>query len=318
MEPLSEVRSSKLRHSGETNALLRKFCIMQTVLSLTCLPAFQPDGICEEKAKPMIPAPFKRISLQALLLIGSLIIGQSAQAGIPASGPDYLNKAMQNFIIRLEAAKKHRLLPLISNEQDASMLENVWNLRPMIGSSPYHASDLPVLLDMIQQQAQITKTYVLFSPDPDKLPDTKSNSKSFQNEITRSSVAMLGLISAALEAAGDFAKTLEQNNQAPDTQIKTQKASLLKLRLGLQQVINGTVLMLHDPDLKPDNQQLLTQALADHSAIIATSVSVQDRQALISVIKGAEPVLNQSSRDNMQRFIEAMNSTGCTGLCALH
>lgn len=253
------------------------------------------------------------IFLRTLIISVMLLFIMPAQAQVPASGADTLNSAMQGFIIRLEAAKQQKILPRLSNSQDAKALETLWDVPAVIGSGPYRATDLPVLMDIIQQQAQVTKTYVLFSPGTDKEPDAARNSAAFQDEISRSSVAMLGFIAAALEAADDFAVTLKK-----DDDYKGRLAGLLQLRLGIQQVINGTALMLHGPDLKAANQERLTLALANNAPAIAKSITLQDRKTLLTIIESAKPNLSNTASLSAERFMGAMKSTDCTGLCALH
>ncbi len=261
----------------------------------------------------MMPVHFRRFSLPILALAITVTAALPAAATVPSSGPDNLNNALQSFIVRLEKTKETKLPPRLSNTEDAKVLEALWDVPAIIGQAPYKASDLPVLMDIIQQQAQITKAYVLFSPDPQKQADTKNNSIAFQDEITRSSAAMIRFIAAALEAANDYASAVKS-----DSNSKVQTDTILKLRLGLQQVINGSALMLSNPDLNAHNQERLAQALADNAAVIASSISLQDRTMLSNITERAKPVLRDTARQSADQFITAMENKDCTGLCALH
>lgn len=251
--------------------------------------------------------------IRNLILATTIMLSMPSVAAVPVDSTDYLNKALEGYITRLEETKKLKLLPRISDSKDAPALEALWNVPAIIGTAPYRGTDLPALMDIIQQQAQITKTYVLFSPDANKQPDPERNSIAYQDEISRSSVAMLGFITAALEASEDYALTLEKN----DT-YQARLAGVQKLRLGLQQVINGTALMLRNPDLKPENKERLMLALADSAPAISAAVSIQDRKTLMTIIEGAKPNLSITANAAADRFIKAMQSTDCTGLCALH
>lgn len=261
----------------------------------------------------MVPVHFKRLSLAILALGISVAFSSPLQATVPATGTDHLNKALQKFIVRLEETKRTKLPPRLSNSQDAPVLEDLWNVPAIIGQAPYQASDLPILMDIIQQQAQVTKAYVSFSADPQKPADTEKNSIAFQDEITRSSAAMVSFIAAALEAAGDYAETLKTTSNG-----KAQTDTILKLRLGLQQVINGSALMLSNPELNAHNQERLAQALADNAPAIAKAISLQDRKMLSNIIERAKPVLRDTARQSADRFISAMANKDCTVLCALH
>lgn len=261
----------------------------------------------------MVPVHFKRPSLAILALGIAVTFSSPLQATVPATGTDHLNKALQEFIVRLEETKRTKLPPRLSNIQDAPVLEDLWNVPAIIGQAPYQASDLPILMDIIQQQAQVTKAYVSFSADPQKPADTEKNSIAFQDEITRSSAAMVSFIAAALEAAGDYAETLKTTSNG-----KAQTDTILKLRLGLQQVINGTALMLSNPELNAHNQERLAQALADNALAIAKAISLQDRKMLSNIIERAKPVLRDTARQSADRFISAMANKDCTALCALH
>lgn len=261
----------------------------------------------------MMPVHFRRFSLPILALAITVATALPAAATVPSSGPDNLNKALQSFIVRLEKTKETKLPPRLSNTEDAKVLEALWDVPAIIGQAPYKASDLPILMDIIQQQAQITKAYVLFSPDPQKQADTKNNSIAFQDEITRSSAAMISFIAAALEAANDYASAVKS-----DSNSKAQTDTILKLRLGLQQVINGSALMLSNPELNAHNQERLALALAGNATVIATSISLQDRTMLSNIVKGAKPVLRETARQSADQFITTMANKDCTGLCALH
>ena len=261
----------------------------------------------------MLPVHFRRYSLPMLALAIAVTAIHPAVATVPSNGPDHLNSALQAFIVQLEKAKETKLPPRLSNTEDAKVLEALWNAPAIIGQAPYKASDLPVLMDIIQQQAQVTKAYVLFSPDPQKQADTKNNSIAFQDEITRSSAAMIRFIAAAMEAAEDYAAAVQT-----DKGNKAQTDTILKLRLGLQQVINGAALMLSNPELNAHNQERLAQALAENAATIARSISLQDRTMLSNIVKGAKPVLRETARQSADQFITTMENKDCTGLCALH
>lgn len=261
----------------------------------------------------MVPVHFKRFSLAVLALGISVAFSSPLQATVPASGTDHLNKALQDFIVRLEETKRTKLPPRLSNSQDAPVLEALWNVPAIIGQAPYQASDLPVLMDIIQQQAQVTKAYVSFSADPQKPADTEKNSVAFQDEISRSSAAMVSFIAAALEAAGNYAEAVKT-----DSNDKTQTDTILKLRLGLQQVINGSALMLNNPELNAHNQERLALALADNAPAIAKAISLQDRTMLSNIVERSKPVLRDTAKQSADRFISAMNDKDCTGLCALH
>lgn len=234
-------------------------------------------------------------------------------ATVPPDGIDHLNKALQDFIVRLEKTKETKLPPRLSSSEDAPALEALWNVPAIIGQAPYKASDLPVLMDIIQQQAQITTAYTQFSPDPKKTADTKNNSIAFQDEISRSTASMISFIAAALEAAEDYAAVIQTDKNS-----KAQTDTILKLRLGLQQVINGAALMLSNPELNTHNQERLAQALAENATVIARSISLQDRKMLSNIVKGAKPVLRETARQSADRFMTTMDNQDCTGLCALH
>ncbi|MGQ5717427.1 hypothetical protein [Pseudochrobactrum asaccharolyticum] len=261
----------------------------------------------------MMPVHFRRFSLPILALAITVIAMHPATATVPPGGTEYLNKALQGFIMRLEKSKETKLPPRLSNTEDAKVLEALWNVPAIIGQAPYKATDLPVLMDIMQQQAQITTAYTQFSPDPQKQADTKSNSIAFQDEIIRSTAAMISFISATLEAAGNYASSAPADKNG-----KAQTDAILKLRLGLQQVINGSALMLSNPELNAHNQERLAQALAGNASVIAASISLQDRTMLSNIVKGAKPVLRETARQSADQFIATMGNKDCTGLCALH
>lgn len=248
----------------------------------------------------------------AALLAFAFAATLPARAVVPVGSTEHMTGALQGFISRLEEAKQANLLPQLSNSKDAPVLEALWDIPAIIGSAPYHATDLPILMDIIQQQAQIIQIYIVYTPDQSKKPDIAKNSIAFQDEISRASVAMLSFSAAALQAADEFASNLKQ-----DGSDKARIEGLVKLRAGLQQVINTTALMLRNPDLKKANQEQLATALAAVAPAIVNEITLQDRKVLSAILEEIRPRLSQTAQQSISNFITTMSASSCAGLCAL-
>ncbi|MBN9080311.1 MAG: hypothetical protein BGP04_18760 [Rhizobiales bacterium 62-17] len=203
-------------------------------------------------------------------------------------------------------------LPRWSNPDHAKVLGRFWDVKATLGAPPYRPADVPALLPVIDRAGSLFKTYVLFAPQAGMVPDTAANTAKYQDEIARAGAYLLRVQAAGLEAISDFLATL------PAAQMNAaRRDGLRKIRLGINEMVTGIVLMLRSPGLRSENQAILLDALAEGAATLAASTAPADRTALVAQVNTVLASLSGPERAKALAFKAAFERKECTGLCAM-
>jgi hypothetical protein len=203
-------------------------------------------------------------------------------------------------------------LPRWSNPEHAKVLGRFWDVKATLGAPPYRSADVPALLPIGDRAGALFKTYVLFAPQAGTVPDTAANTAQYQDEIARAGAYLLRVQGAGLEAISDFVATL------PAAQMNAaRRDGLRKIRLGINEMVTGIVLMLRAPDLRPENRAILLDALDEGAATLAASTPPADRTALIAQIDTVLASLSSLEREKALAFKAAFERKECVGLCAM-
>jgi len=233
----------------------------------------------------------------------------SLRAEMPATSQQHLNESFQRIDELARIRRASGSLPRSSNAEDSRALEAFWDKDAILGNGPYRSADIPALLDILQKESAVFKTYLLFSPDQSKLPQTDENTAVFQDELSRSLAFTLGVSAAALDALTDFVAQMR-----PGEFNDTRKQGLQQTRLGIQQFVDGAVLMIRSPALRSENRSILANALQKNAATLAATMPAAERQALAAM---AMTVTAPETREALGAFVAAMQTKDCTGLCAI-
>ena len=144
------------------------------------------------------------------------------------------------------------------------------------------------------------------------VPDTAANTLKYQDEIVRAAAYLLFVQAAGFEAITDFVKTL------PAAQMnKARRDGLLKIRLGISEMVTGNILMLRSSGLRPENRALLLDALVDTAATFAASVAPADRAAMLAQLDTVVPSFTALERGKVLSIKAAFERKECSGLCAI-
>lgn len=203
-------------------------------------------------------------------------------------------------------------LPHWSNPEHAKVLGRFWDARATLGVQPYRSTDVPALLDIGDRAGALNKTYVLFAPQAGAVPDTAANILKYQDEIVRAVAYLFRAHAAGSEAIADFIKTLPA-----DQMNKARRDGLIKMGLGINEMVTGNVLMLRSPGLRPDNSALLLDALVDTAATFAATFSPIERAAMLAQLDTALPSLTAPERKKVLSIKAAFARQNCAGLCAI-
>ncbi len=245
--------------------------------------------------------------------VSLLILSVShAWAEVPPSAIAHLNAAFAALDSLARETRTKGLLPRWSVPSDRLVLERVWDAPALLGTPPYSAKDVPLLIEIGEKQSAIYKTYVFFSTDPAILPDTAKNSVLFQDEITRASVMITTSFGAATQAMGDFVEHLK-----PEEMTDVRRRGLKRFRLGMLELVSGFALSLRSPASHDDNRALLVGSLSDNAAALAKATPRVDRSAFIATVQTFVASLPPELQAKMTVFISAMSSPVCDDLCAI-
>lgn len=203
-------------------------------------------------------------------------------------------------------------LPRWSNPDHAEILARFWDAKATLGTPPYISADLPALLATADRAGALYKTYVLFAPQSGAVPDMSANTSKYQDEIARAAAYLLRVQAAEFEAIADFVKTLPAAEMT-----EPRRAGLQQMRLGINEMVTGAVLMLRSPGLYTANRNILLNSLADIAVTMSASTPPADRVAMIAQIEAVLPILAGPERENALAFKSAFERKECTGLCAV-
>ncbi|WP_090709542.1 MULTISPECIES: hypothetical protein [unclassified Beijerinckia] len=235
-----------------------------------------------------------------------------AQADVSASNQNEAASAFQAVDALTRQTRAQGDLPRWSNPEHAKVLGRFWDVKATLGTPPYRSADVPALLPIGHRAGALYKTYVLFAPQAGTVPDTAANTAKYQDEIARAGAYLLRVQAVGLEAIADFVETL------PAAQMNAaRRDGLSKLRLGINEMVTGIVLMLRSPDLRSENRGLLLDALGEGAATLAASTPPADRTALIAQIDTVLPGLSAPEREKALALKAAFERKACVGLCAV-
>lgn len=232
-----------------------------------------------------------------------------ASAELPIHAQTYLNQSIQKLDTIARIRRAEGSLPTLADARDAKILEALWDRKAILGNGPYRSTDVPILLDIFEKENAVFKTYMLYSSDPQKLPQTDQNAAFFQNEVSRSSAFLLTVCSSAVEALADFVAQLK-----PGEFNDARRQGLQQTRLGIQEFVSSAMIMMRSPALRAENRVIIADALQENAKQLAATMSIMDRQALAAI---ASTVTTPEIAPQLRSFTAAMQSTDCVGLCLI-
>lgn len=254
----------------------------------------------------------KRIVPIFLLMAALGLSPVTVRAEVSSANLKAMETAFQALDVLVRETRAQGSLPRLSDPAHAKVLDRLWDVKATLGRQPYRAADIRALLTIADRANAVFKTYILFTPQADAVPDLAANTFEYQDELSRSGAYVLHVFAAQLEAITDFAMAM------PTAQMnEVHRAGVRQLRLGINQQVTGLALMLRSKGLKSENRLILLDAL-DHAAVLLASVSpVADRAAMVAQIDAILPDLSASERDKAQSIRSAFTSRECGRLCAI-
>lgn len=203
-------------------------------------------------------------------------------------------------------------LPRYVVPDEAAILDPFWDAKALIGTGPHRKQDLGALMDMLQNRNALFGQYAGFKPNGVAEPDAGRNLSVFQEELFCSMRFLVHIVGAVIPALNDQIGKRKAAGLPPKALEGFREA-----RDGMHQMVSGGVEMLAHPGLRPENQTLLVNALADNATTLAAGFSTKSRTTLIATIQAALPSLPAGLKDRMQVFITALVKQPCDGLCLI-
>ncbi len=255
----------------------------------------------------------KRVNHAIWLAAGCVLtFAGTVRAEIPQDGLSKSRAAFQALDALVQQTLPKGELPRLSDPQEAEVLRQFFDSQGTLGAPPYTAADLPVLFEIAGRAGAVQKAYVLFAPQPGQVPDMAANTAFFQDEIAVATSYNVDAVVAGLLAISDFLKTLPAD-QLTETRI----AGLRQVRLGLNEMVTGTILMLRSPDISPDNRAILLGSLVKGADAFAGAMTPVDRAAMVAQVDTVLPGLTGPEAEIGQDIRASFGMTSCSGLCAL-
>ena len=256
--------------------------------------------------------PMRKSAAKPVLACLLLLAGHGARAEMPPNGVAANDANIAAFDALARGEQARGTLPRWSNAADQPALAALWNHSASLGRPPYHAADIPPLLDVLNKQLRVFKFYVQFAAASGTAPDPDANAILFQDEIARSGAFMATISAALMTAFGDFWDHLPEQER---TEIR--KQGLRQARHGQVQLVSGMALILGSPDLRPDNAAILADSLGRNGAALAGALTPSDRAALVAAVQRAGAGLASAAQAQVTDFVAAMSNPACKGLCTV-
>ena len=259
-----------------------------------------------------------RLAVLVLLLCGH--VAASAQEFTAYAA------AKAQFDQMVQASAKQNRMPQLGNPAEAKVLATLSDSKRFIDTVKFELKDLGGVLSMCGQANGAMIEYLKFrmgsfdihaiqgkvtAPLSDQLA-MERNIKTYQDEVTP-------VISFSLRCMGDQVVLLAEfsGKLTPAEMNATRIAALAQVRGGVLQTFVGAANISTERDLKMVNRKMLIDTLAGvatrYAAVLELVQRKQVRDLFASILPGAELEL----APQLQRIVEAMDSSECVGLCRL-
>ncbi|KTS25269.1 hypothetical protein NS230_09505 [Methylobacterium indicum] len=247
------------------------------------------------------------------LILAAWIGGRPVLASPPPDARQELSAAITEFQTLAERTLEAGDLPRWADPEGARVLARVWDRQRILGTSPYVAADVPVLLGIVDQWNKISKTYLLFTAKPGTVPNTAVTTIRYQNELARGVDALMHAMAAVAEAIVPFWESL------PDKDHTTvRRAGIQNIRVGLVQTLQEVLTTMRLQNFHADNRRILALAIVETAGIISRSLSEADRTAMAAQVTATIQALPEEEGDWLIPALAPFSQPGCTGLCAIN
>jgi hypothetical protein len=243
--------------------------------------------------------------IRALLLLMALVAPAFAQTprddGGASSAAEAQDAATQLHAY-LDGILKGGGRPDYSTPPASDLLGQVFDLKRLEALPPAQASDLPWLMDWVTAADGVYKSIAAFGIAPPVNPQTDAaalqrNFTDYEDQEAAASNFLLRSTAREIQAAFAFMDQL-----APAQRTRVRMEGLNKMRVANAEMV-VTYLGCIVPGMKPANARLVSAAIRDTGAVLATAILPGDRPTVLAnLAKGEAAVKDDETRNNLASF----------------
>lgn len=259
-------------------------------------------------------------------LVLALTVAAPTSASAPPGAQAYLAAAAQ--FVQLAGGKPgDEHVPTLAEPGVAALLHTLSDAKATLGNQHYGADDMNALMPVCNKATEVIMRYELAgavhlkaqvqagTPVPELARQMAAlmgqNTLKYQDEAMPVMAFSARCMAAALPALTAFSASLK-----PAEVTDVRRAGLKQLRLGIVQLVTGSVRSAAEPKMHPANQRLLLEAVADGAEVYAEALSLDERAAVGKAAKALRESVPEALRGQVDRLVGAMGREDCTGLCA--
>lgn len=252
----------------------------------------------------------RQICAAAVLVLPMLACPAPAGADIPAGSVARADAAYAAFEARAREAQAHGGMPRWSIPEDREVLARL--LDPaLLGTPPYGEKDLAAMDAIATKARAVYGDYLGFARKASTQQEVDENALASQDELLRLDAFFIRLEAVEMTALADLVAHLK-----PEQLTEVRLNGLRQMRLGILQLIGGA-LMMGQANVRPENRELILEALADNAEPIAAGIPVATRVQIADAVRAVFASMPPADQPRVQTVLKAMAGTQCSGLCAL-
>ena len=270
-----------------------------------------------QKWRKHLKTSFKMITLLCL----SSVVSAAAWAKDIAT---YLRAAQEFQRLVAEETQKHRM-PRMTNKKVAELIATLSDSQNFLESKSYTLKDLGPLGSVCGQAHAATMSYAYFglirtidakgypiAPAGQTLKVMEKNVVAFQEELTQLHPFFVRCMAKTIPLSHEFVLSLK-----PEQFTQVRRLGLSQVRKGTFQMYYGTLQMAKakDATIKEHYVVNLLQAMAETAPHYASVLQLSARRQVFDLAEAGESTATPKLRGYFKKIAEAMNSTGCEGLC---
>ena len=249
----------------------------------------------------------------ALFFFAAIISPPAAIAEVPADAATRAHAAAADFATLAQAAQAKGTVPHWRDPETRAVMERMID-PALFGAPPYSAKDAQQIEAVVTSARNAYLTYVVYLQKSMKGTTTaqmQASAMAVQDEMARFSAFFLRAQAVSTPALADVFTHLK-----PEQLTEVRLQGLRRMRLGITQMMQGAGMMARG-GMKPENQAVLVDAVADSAAPIAAGLSMTARAQVAEQLHEQFVGLPAPLAARIDEAGKAMASTKCSGLCTL-
>jgi hypothetical protein len=199
----------------------------------------------------------------------------------------------------LDGVLKGGVRPDFSKPPASDLLGQVFNLQQLEALPPAQGGDLPWLIDWVVAANGVYKSIVSFGIAPPVTPLTdeaalQRNFTDYEDQLATASNFLLRILAREIPAAFAFMDQLPPAQRTP-----VRMEGLNKMRVSYAGMV-GSYLGCIVPGIKPANARLISAAIRDTGAVMATAILPVDRPTILAMLDKAQAaVKDEETHSNL-------------------